>query len=638
MRAYPNEKLYAIAEENYSILQNYCEMLLQEGYWEDPQGILDQQIHDFLALYIQAMLVQVADYIGAGDVETLRMIIGITKSNPLAIDMEIGITERAVAEAKKCISAPPILLQLCSLRDVEHHSSIAGLFFDAVLNIIFAMAYLNSKNEAAITRYVREYYARVRFFIQNGEGRGCVDEAYLFHKICNGDLLANTALLKEAGEDFALYKKEAFLLEEKKEETKVSVSGGAAAVDAQEGSADDPTDSGDGYGYSEDEEYEEEYLEEEYEFEDEFVCAEDELKENEEIDGETEPEPEKNRTDRKKLEEESAVTVLSAAQLLRSNPKKDLPQNPPTNSAIEQREVSETAQNAQQKLEVDKEAATRAALASFKAKRMEKLMNRLDELVGLSGVKEEIHSLINLIRVRKMREEYHLPGMPMSYHMVFTGSPGTGKTTVARLVGEIYRELGILSKGMMIETDRAGLVAGYVGQTAIKVKEVVEKARGGILFIDEAYTLSSTVGGNDFGTEAIDMLVKMMEDYREDLVIIVAGYTKEMQTFLKSNTGLISRFNKFIDFPDYQDEELVDILNGMATRAGFSLTEEVLRAVQGYLVRLTPSQREDFGNARGIRNLFEKMVAAQANRVVCYGQPTKEQLSSITFEDCKFFA
>lgn len=639
MRAYPNEKLYAIAEENYSILQNYCEMLLQEGYWEDPQGILNQQIHDFLALYIQAMLVQVADYIEAGDVETLRMIIGITKSNPLAIDMEIGITKRAAEEAKKCVFAPPILLQLCSLRDVEHHSSIAGLFFDAVLNIIFAMAYLNSRNEAAVTRYVREYYARVRFFIQNGERRGCVDEAYLFHKICNGDLLANTALLKEAGEDFALYKKEAFLLEEKEEEAKVSVSGGAAVVDAQDGSTDDPTDSGDGYGYSEDEEYEEEYLEEEYEFEDEFVCAKDEELEESNEDEETEREPEKNQVDREKSEEESAVTVLSAAQLLRSDRGEDPAQDNPISPAAEQKEVLTTpAQEEPQKPEVDKEAATRAALASFKAKRMEKLMNRLDELVGLSGVKEEIHSLINLIRVRKMREEYHLPGMPMSYHMVFTGSPGTGKTTVARLVGEIYRELGILSKGMMIETDRAGLVAGYVGQTAIKVKEVVEKARGGILFIDEAYTLSSAVGGNDFGTEAIDMLVKMMEDYREDLVIIVAGYTKEMQTFLKSNTGLISRFNKFIDFPDYQDEELVDILNGMATRAGFSLAEEVLEAVQGYLVRLTPSQRGDFGNARGIRNLFEKMVAAQANRVVCYGQPTREQLSSITFEDCKFFA
>ena len=292
----------------------------------------------------------------------------------------------------------------------------------------------------------------------------------------------------------------------------------------------------------------------------------------------------------------------------------------------------------QELIEMDKEAATRAALASFKAKRMEKLMNRLDELVGLHSVKEEVRSLVNLIRVRKMREEYHLPGMPMSYHMVFTGSPGTGKTTVARLIGEIYRELGILSKGMMIETDRAGLVAGYVGQTAIKVKEVVDRARGGILFIDEAYTLSSAAGGNDFGTEAIDMLVKLMEDYREDLVIIVAGYTQEMETFLKSNTGLISRFNKFIDFPDYGDGELVDILNGMAKRAGFSLEDEVMEAVRGYLLRLTGEQRGDFGNARGIRNLFEKMVAAQANRVVGYGQPTKEQLSSITFEDCKFFA
>ena len=345
------------------------------------------------------------------------------------------------------------------------------------------------------------------------------------------------------------------------------------------------------------------------------------------MNGESAPDTVEDSIDLEEQEDkEDALEIIEAAPSL-------------SGEALQCEEQKEQKAAQQQELiEMDKEAATRAALASFKAKRMEKLMNRLDELVGLHSVKEEVRSLVNLIRVRKMREEYHLPGMPMSYHMVFTGSPGTGKTTVARLIGEIYRELGILSKGMMIETDRAGLVAGYVGQTAIKVKEVVDRARGGILFIDEAYTLSSAAGGNDFGTEAIDMLVKLMEDYREDLVIIVAGYTQEMETFLKSNTGLISRFNKFIDFPDYGDGELVDILNGMAKRAGFSLEDEVMEAVRGYLLRLTGEQRGDFGNARGIRNLFEKMVAAQANRVVGYGQPTKEQLSSITFEDCKFFA
>ncbi len=626
MRAYPNEKLYTIAQENYNILQKYCEVLEQEGYWEHPQMILNRQVGDFLALYIQAMLIQVADYIKAQDVETLRMIIGVTGSNPLELDEGTGITEEIAVEAKKLVHAPPVLLQLCSLRDVEHHSSMAGLFFDAVLNIIFATAYLNSRGDATITRYVREYYGRIQFFVQNANSCGaCVDEQYIFHKICVGDLEGNTALLKEAGEDFAGYKKEAFLLKDKSDEKgKPAASTVGTVLDAPGGGVEDPTDSGEGYGYSEDEEIEEEeeYLQEEYEEPDEFVCAQEVGYAG--ITG-VEPWAEEAYT--------PPVTVLNAADLLRKDSSSCYGMN--GESAPDTVEDSTDLEEQEEKADV---VEIIEAAPSFKAKRMEKLMNRLDELVGLHSVKEEVRSLVNLIRVRKMREEYHLPGMPMSYHMVFTGSPGTGKTTVARLIGEIYRELGILSKGMMIETDRAGLVAGYVGQTAIKVKEVVDRARGGILFIDEAYTLSSAAGGNDFGTEAIDMLVKLMEDYREDLVIIVAGYTQEMETFLKSNTGLISRFNKFIDFPDYEDGELVDILDGMAKRAGFSLEDEVMEAVRGYLLRLTGEQRGDFGNARGIRNLFEKMVAAQANRVVGYGQPTKEQLSSITFEDCKFFA
>lgn len=622
MKAYPNEKLYTIAKENYDILQGYCAVLEEEGYWQHPQMILNRRIEDFLALYVQALLVQVADYIKAEDAETLRMIAGVTKQNPLAVDETEGITEESAAEAKRLVAAPPILLQLCSLRDVENHSSMTGLFFDAVLNIIFSTAYLNQqdlsdgknysdrKADAAVTRYVREYYGRIQVFIQGANSRGaCVDEQYIFHKICMGDLEGNTALLKEAGEDFAGYKKDAFFIEEKASPSE----GPAAVVNAEEHWREDVTDSGDGYGYSEDaEEEEEEYTQEEYEAEDELVCAAELLA----PDGRTK---EAAGTDSAVLQEEAAKPETCEG--------KKTPQ-----------ETAPTVPEQKAEPPVDKEAATRAALASFKAKRMEKLMNRLDELVGLSGVKGEIRSLINLIRVRKMREEYHLPGMPMSYHMVFTGNPGTGKTTVARLIGEIYRELGILSKGMMIETDRSGLVAGYVGQTALKVKEVVDRARGGILFIDEAYTLSNAVGGNDFGTEAIDMLVKLMEDYREDLVIIVAGYTEEMENFLKSNTGLISRFNKFIDFPDYSDDELIDILFGMAKKAGFSVEQEVAEAVRGYLKKLAPQERADFGNARGIRNLFEKLVAAQANRVVEYVQPTREQLSSITFEDCSFFA
>ena len=188
----------------------------------------------------------------------------------------------------------------------------------------------------------------------------------------------------------------------------------------------------------------------------------------------------------------------------------------------------------------------------------------------------------------------------------------------------------------MTETDRAGLVAGYVGQTALKVKEVVDKAKGGILFIDEAYTLSNAASGNDFGTEAIDTLVKLMEDYREDLVVIVAGYTNEMEQFLRSNTGLVSRFNKYIDFPDYSDEELLQILEGMAKEAGFHLAKETGELVAHYLQTMEPEEKDKFGNARGIRNLFEKMVTAQANRVVGFDNPTVEQLSELMPEDCVF--
>lgn len=638
MSAYPNEKLYAIAKENYDILRDYCIVLEEEGYWQHPQMILNRQIEDFLALYIQALLVQLADYLQAGDAETLHMIATVTDQNPLGVKEGTGITRRDAEEAKKLVFAPPILLQLCSLRDVEHHSSMTGLFFDALLNIIFAMAYLNRRTDVVVTHYVREYYGRIQAFVQNANCRGaCVDEQYIFHKICMGDLAGNTALLRKAGEDFALYKKEAFLLEEKEEEALPE--GGAAFVNAEESHAEELTDSGEGYGYAEDEEAG--YGEEEYEEIDELVCAAEPTDggaASDRTDGFLATEDEAEELDEGE-DGELAVTVQSAAEILMSVNRADVPAVTGTAAVIFGESKEEPKECVKEPAPVvDKEAETRAALASFKAKRMEKLMNRLDELVGLSGVKEEIRSLINLIRVRKMREEYHLPGMPMSYHMVFTGNPGTGKTTVARLIAEIYRELGILSKGMMIETDRAGLVAGYVGQTALKVKEVVDRARGGILFIDEAYTLSNAVGGNDFGTEAIDMLVKLMEDYREDLVIIVAGYTQEMENFLKSNTGLISRFNKFIDFPDYGDDELIDILDGMAKKTGFSLEAEVREAVQAYLARLTEPERADFGNARGIRNLFEKMVAAQANRVVAHEQPTKELLSTITSEDCRFFA
>ena len=267
-------------------------------------------------------------------------------------------------------------------------------------------------------------------------------------------------------------------------------------------------------------------------------------------------------------------------------------------------------------------------------KTVEELLAELDSLIGLEGVKREVHSLINLIKVRKLREQHDLKVMDMSFHMVFTGNPGTGKTTVARLVAKIYKQLGFLSQGQLIETDRSGLVAGYVGQTAGKVTEVVKSALGGILFIDEAYALARKGMDNDFGREAIDTLVKLMEDNRDDLVVIVAGYTDEMHDFLTSNPGLISRFNKYIDFPDYTDDELMAILAMNAKKQGYVIADDASAEVRKMLEDMSVSDRLDFGNARGMRNTLEKLVQEQANRLAgVTGDITKDMLCEITRED-----
>ena len=269
-------------------------------------------------------------------------------------------------------------------------------------------------------------------------------------------------------------------------------------------------------------------------------------------------------------------------------------------------------------------------------KSLDELMAELNGLIGLADVKREVNSLINLIKVRKMRESHGLKVMDMSFHMVFTGNPGTGKTTVARLVAKIYKQLGFLSKGQLIETDRSGLVAGYVGQTAGKVTDVVNSALGGILFIDEAYALARKGMDNDFGREAIDTLVKLMEDHRDDLVVIVAGYTDEMHDFLTANPGLISRFNKYIDFADYTDEELMDILHMNAKRQGYAVSETADAVVRDMLGAMTLSERMDFGNARGMRNTLEKLVQAQANRLATTeGEITRDMLCEINEADAR---
>ncbi|MEA2842740.1 MAG: hypothetical protein QOJ69_411 [Actinomycetota bacterium] len=261
------------------------------------------------------------------------------------------------------------------------------------------------------------------------------------------------------------------------------------------------------------------------------------------------------------------------------------------------------------------------------ARPLEELLAELDALVGLAPVKAEVKLVTNLLRVEKIRKERGLPVVEHSRHLVFTGNPGTGKTTVARLLAQIYRTLGVVEKGHLVETDRSGLVAGYVGQTALKVKEVFTSAIGGVLLVDEAHALAR---GNDrdFGHEAIDMMVKLMEDHRDEVVLIVAGYPDEMAVFLDANPGLRSRFPKTIYFDDYTDDELQRIFDDMCAKNHYSPTTEARAKVLEY-VAAQPRDR-GFGNARLVRNLFEAAVARQASRVVALADVSDEAL--VTFE------
>jgi SpoVK/Ycf46/Vps4 family AAA+-type ATPase len=263
---------------------------------------------------------------------------------------------------------------------------------------------------------------------------------------------------------------------------------------------------------------------------------------------------------------------------------------------------------------------------------LDELINELGLLVGLERVKNDVTQLVNFLKVQKLRESKGLPVAPVSRHLVFYGNPGTGKTTVARLLSNIYKHLGILSKGHLIETDRAGLVAGYVGQTALKVKEVAEKALGGILFIDEAYSLS-VGGGEDFGQEAIDALLKFMEDNRDDLIVVVAGYTDLMDTFLSSNPGLRSRFNKYLIFDDYNPQQLVEIFNLFCTRTGFQLSEQANQKAEELFCSLFEKRDKTFGNGRLARNIFEVTISNQANRIITLADIDEETLSLIEGTD-----
>ena len=266
-----------------------------------------------------------------------------------------------------------------------------------------------------------------------------------------------------------------------------------------------------------------------------------------------------------------------------------------------------------------------------KIESIEDIKAELNDLIGLEGVKKEVNNLINMVTVHKMRQERGLKSVDISLHMVFSGNPGTGKTTIARIMARIYRSLGILSKGQLVEVDRSGLVAGYVGQTAAKTSKVIESALGGVLFIDEAYTLSSK-SENDFGQEAVDTLLKAMEDHRDDLVVIVAGYDDLMNQFIHSNPGLESRFNRYLHFEDYTIEEMMDILKIRLDKGQYTLGDGAEEAVKAY-IEISNTSSTSFGNARGIRNIFEKLLVEQANRVSQEAAPTVESLMCITKDD-----
>ena len=258
---------------------------------------------------------------------------------------------------------------------------------------------------------------------------------------------------------------------------------------------------------------------------------------------------------------------------------------------------------------------------------IDELKAELDGYIGLGAIKKEVNNLINMVTVYNMRKEHDLPTVDLSLHMVFSGNPGTGKTMIARLMSKIYRSLGILSKGHLVEVDRSGLVAGYVGQTAIKTKKVIDEALGGVLFIDEAYALSDK-GDNDFGHEAIDTLLKAMEDNRDDLVVVVAGYDGLMDDFIHSNPGLESRFNRFLHFDDYSLDEMVDIFKMRCDGSKYVLAEGAEDAVRR-LIERESGDKIGFGNARGVRNLFEDVLVRQANRLALESEITAEKLMEI---------
>ena len=291
--------------------------------------------------------------------------------------------------------------------------------------------------------------------------------------------------------------------------------------------------------------------------------------------------------------------------------------------------------NAGQGTSTAKKKADTDAKKEDKDKTLEELYEELNSLVGLKSVKQDLTNLINLIKVKKIREERGMKQPDINLHLVFSGNPGTGKTTVARLLAKIYKALGVVTEGQLIEVDRSNLVAGYVGQTATKTMEVIDSAMGGILFIDEAYTLIKEGDEKDFGQEAVDTLLKRMEDDRDSFIVIVAGYTEKMEKFVNSNPGLKSRFNKYIFFKDYTGKELYKIFQSMCSKQEYEPDEEAAEYIQEYLVRRAQAHEENFANAREVRNYIERCISRQATRIVNMDKPDDKAVRTFTIDDVR---
>ena len=313
---------------------------------------------------------------------------------------------------------------------------------------------------------------------------------------------------------------------------------------------------------------------------------------------------------------------------------------------IPKNRINPKSKNLRNKVDAQKTKAENTAKAGAQAMKeegldvqpeetFEQLMEELNSLVGLQSVKQDLTNLINLVKIRKLRESRGMKQPDITLHLVFSGNPGTGKTTVARLLAKIYKNLGVVSQGQLIEVDRSNLVAGYIGQTAVQTAEIVESAIGGILFIDEAYTLVKGGDEKDFGQEAIDTLLKMMEDNRDDLIVIVAGYTDKMEEFVNSNPGLKSRFNKYIFFNDYSGKELTKIYNSMAKKQEYVPDKEAAKCIEEYLTKRAKAHEENFANAREARNYLERCIERQATRIVEIEDISDDDLKTLRVEDVK---